>query len=259
MTAILVVTSLVLVGVVVLLVGLLRSHAAILRRLHELELVGSEAPRRADPVEFRPMPGMPEPVGLTAFPTGADIVGVDLAGDAMVVGVVGASHATVLAFLSSGCTTCQRFWEAFADLDALHLPDNTRLVVVVKGVDAESPSVLRSLVPAGLTVVMSSRAWNDYAVPGSPYFTLVDGRTGTVRGEGTGLDWAQVAGLLAQATGDLRFTMGDRGRRIPKPASDAEREEELDRALFAVGIEPGDPSLYQRNESADEAPGPPTV
>ena len=251
MTALFVLASLILAGVVVLLVGLLRSHAAILRRLHELERSGDRDHRRPEPVDFRPMPGMPEPVGRTSFPAGADIAGVDVAGDAMVIGVVGAAHATVLAFLSSGCSTCHRFWEAFADLDALHLPDNTRLVAVVKWVEAESPSVLRSLVPAGLTVVMSSAAWDDYAVPGSPYFTLVDGRTGNVRGEGTGLDWGQVAGLLAQATGDLRFTMGERGRRIPKPASDAEREEELDRALFAVGIEPGDPSLYERDAAAD--------
>ena len=91
---------------------------------------------------------------------------------------------------------------------------------------------------------MSSAAWADYEVPGSPYFVFVDGPTGRVRGEGTGATWKQVANLLAQATGDLTFTAGPDAARRSKPQSDAEREREIDQQLLAAGILPGDPSLY---------------
>ncbi len=245
MTAVVVVEAVALVILAVLVAGLLRSHAAILRRLHEL----GDPTRRPEPreVTFRPMPGMPEPSAqASAFPDGRDLQGTDLHGDAMVVSAVGTHHDTVLAFLSSGCSTCTRFWRAFADQEALHLPQGTRLVAVVKDASEESPSALADLVPPGLVVIMSSAAWADYRVPGSPYFVFVEGTTGRVRGEGTGLDWEQVASLLAQASGDLRFTMGEAGRRIGKPAADAERELELDRALLALGIQPGDPVLYQQ-------------
>ena len=52
--------------------------------------------------------------------------------------VVGAQNHTFLAFLSSSCTTCATFWEAFRDRDALRLPDGTRLVVVTKSPDEEA-------------------------------------------------------------------------------------------------------------------------
>jgi hypothetical protein len=66
---------------------------------------------------------------------------------------------------------------------------------------------------------------------------VVDGRTGRVKGEGSGQSFSQVGGLIAQAVGDSR-------RRIVKPAADREREEDVDRALLAAGITPADPSLY---------------
>jgi hypothetical protein len=80
---------------------------------------------------------------------------------------------------------------------------------------------------------MSSTAWTDYNVPGSPYFVLVDGRIGRVRGEGTGATWEQVKNLLRQASDD---------------ADDSSRETRIDRELQAHGIEPGDPSLYRTAE-----------
>ena len=77
-------------------------------------------------------------------------------------------------------------------------------------------------------MVLSSQAWRDYAVPGSPYVVwVVDGR---VRGEGTGLSWAQVRTLLTDAA-----AAGPRG--TPR------MEERIDAELEAAGITPGDPSL----------------
>jgi hypothetical protein len=75
-------------------------------------------------------------------------------------------------------------------------------------------------------VVMSSRAWQDYEVPGSPYFVHVDGATGTVAGEGSAPSWDRVASLLTGALEDAANT----------PAR-------ITGALRAAGIEEGHPSL----------------
>ena len=83
-----------------------------------------------------------------------------------------------------------------------------------------------------MRTVCSSDAWHAYQVPGSPYFVLVDGRTGRVAGSGTATSWAQVHGLLTSALGD------------------EELDGSVDAALAASGIGPGHPSLYP------EEPGP---
>jgi len=53
----------------------------------------------------------------------------------------------------------------------------------------ESISQLRRLVPTDVPVVLSSAAWDDYRVPGSPYFVFVDGPSGAVTGEGSAAAW----------------------------------------------------------------------
>ena len=75
---------------------------------------------------------------------------------------------------------------------------------------------------------MSSDAWNDYGVPVSPYFVLVDGPTGTIEGEGAASTWSQVGSLLSRAEADV----------------EAENERRIDADLDAAGISPNDPSLY---------------
>lgn len=245
MAALIAIETVVLVLLAVLVAGLLRSHADILRRLHDLGagLEADDSPG-SQPVPFRTRPGAPAPAAATAA-DGRDIAGTGLRGEAIAVSVVGTTHDTLLAFLSSTCLTCERFWDAFRKPEALNLPEATRLVVVTKDVAEESPSRLSELATPGLDVLMSSQAWTDYQVPGSPYVVYVEGATGRIRGQGTGMSWDQVAGLLAQATGDLAFTTeGGRAQRGHKPASDAEREAAIDRQLLAAGIQPGDPSLY---------------
>lgn len=262
MSILVAVETAVLVLLVVLVTGLLRSHAEILRRLEELGAGVGDPSRPAagatSPVDFKVRPGIPEPRDDTGFADAADITGAGLRDDVVAVPVVGTSHDTLLAFLSSTCTTCQNFWEAFSHSEELNLPASTRLVIVTKGIDAESPSAVAALAPQGVNLVMSTEAWEQYAVPGSPYFVFVDGSTGRVRGEGTGMQWEQVANLLAQATGDLSFTLGDAGARLPKPESDAERERRIDEELMAAGIFPGDNSLYDIPEvtppGGDDAP-----
>jgi hypothetical protein len=227
----------VVTALVVLVAGLLRSHAVVLRRLHELG-AGTE-----DRPQVRAAAGRPSPTDAPVGRTAADIVGVDADGDAVAIRVVGAAHDTVLLFLSSTCLTCARFWDDLRSPRNVALPDGARLVVVAKGAADESPSAIAELAPRAFTTVLSSEAWEAYDVPGSPYVVAVDGPTGTVKGEGTGGSWAQVAGLLAQATGDLGFT-GAAGNRRRKARPDAERESDIDAALLAAGVLPGDERLY---------------
>jgi hypothetical protein len=120
---------------------------------------------------------------------------------------------------------------------------------VTKDADSESPAAVADVAPRDLTVVMSSEAWAAYEVPGSPYVVHVDGPSGRVRGEGTGPTWRQVRRMLAQGAGDL-----DARRAGPQKArGDAQRERDVDRALLAAGIEPGDPSLYTRADGTTAA------
>lgn len=245
----------IVVGVLVLLVaGLLRSHAAILRRLHELGAgVGDAADGTAatpattanDATGRTPATALPQPPVVTEGRPAADITGNGPRGEAQAVRVVGVRHDTVLAFLSSGCKTCHGFWEEFRDVQ---LPGDTRLVVVTKGEDAESPVAIADVAPPGVTVVMSSDAWTQYEVPGSPYVIHVDGPSGRVRGEGTGPNWEQVRNMLVLGADDLD------ARRSSKAAADAAREREADEVLLAAGIKPGDPSLYA-NADPTQPPG----
>jgi hypothetical protein len=222
-TAVVTVETLLLVLLVLLVGGLLRSHAEILRRLDELQPGGTAtaAPARTSSAAH-------------------DVSGVSLAGDAMHVGVTRPGTATLLAFLTSGCSTCAAFWEAFAD-PRTRLPEGVGLLVVTKDPSLESPVRLRELAPSGVRVVMSSGAWLDYDVPASPYFVHVDG-SGRLAGEGTAQRFDQVLSLLADATDDLAGGEGS-----------AERALRVERELAAAGIGPGHPSL--RPASARQGDG----
>jgi len=259
-TAVVVVLALVVAVLALLVAGLLRSHAEILKRLHDLGAgVEPGAPTSPAPTpvtsrdDFQVMPQVPSPPDREAFGGAADLVGVSPGGnEAMTVRITGVEHDTIVAFLSSGCITCQKFWDAFRKPRKLKLPTGTRLVVVTKGADGESPSAVAGLAPAAVPTVMSTQAFTDYDIPGSPYFVYVHGPSGRVRGEGTGPDWEQVSALLAQATVDAGLTSALEGQQVAKPDADAAREERIDHELFAAGVEPGDPSLYART---DDPPG----
>jgi hypothetical protein len=215
MLAVVVVEAVAIVLLGLLVAGLLRSHAEILRRLHDLGAGLDEAPRAVSPL---PMPG----VGQGAY----DVTGVTPHDEAVAVSVSGVAHDTVLAFLTSGCSTCEQLFS-----ERPTLPANTRLVMVVKDESDESISEVRKLAPTDVPVVMSSQAWVDYGVPGSPYFVHVDGPAGRVRGEGAAQSWRQVSGLIAQALADAKA--GD------------ERETRADAELLAAGIHPGHESLHE--------------
>ena len=49
---------------------------------------------------------------------------------------------------------------------------------------------------------MSTEAWVEYQVPGSPFFVLVDGSTGTKVGQGVANHVGQLAELVRRAEND---------------------------------------------------------
>ena len=204
MVALVSVETVLLVLLIVLVAALLRSHAEILRRLGP----EGQAPRLPEP----PAAGRGEMIA-------PELAGVTPTGDAVKLGFSGAP--TLLAFLSSGCTSCARFWEVLGDRSAL---PGGRNVIVTRGPDREQRSKLRSLTPPGVPVLMSAQAWEDYAVPGSPYFVLVEG--GEIRGEGVATTWDALASLVADAVEEQR------------------EERDLEARLAAAGLGPEHPSLY---------------
>jgi len=243
--------AIVLLGLLVL--GLLRSHAEILRRLHSLgagldpDLSPDASPTSAlgslgsDLARRHPRRG-----GSTSI--GTDVSGITVTDEPVSIGVVGARQDTLLAFLTTGCLTCNGFWDIFRTGRHLAVPGGARLVVVVKGPDQESQSRLIELAPTQVPVVRSSEAWSDYEVPVAPYFVYVEGPSGRVIGEGAGQTWDQVSSLLGQALADAE-AMGARPPRptqhLPAaPEGRLDTEARSDRDLAKAGILPGHPSLY---------------
>src|SRR4029079_12816845 len=95
--------------------------------------------------------------------------------------------------LTSGCSSCSEFWGSLGERP---LPAGVRTVIVAHGPDRAPPTRLRELPPAGIPVVMSSQAWSDYEIPGSPYFVLVNG---DVLGEGVATTYDAVATVVGDA------------------------------------------------------------
>jgi len=226
MNALIAIEAVVIVLLAVLVAGLLRSHAEILRRLHELG--AGEAPTQLG-MPGPPPPGTRRPVGLEA------LTGVTPTGSATSIPLAGSRGAVLLAFLTTGCTSCRPLWRALGR--GVSLPDpNVRIVAVTKGPEAESPAEVGDLAPPGVTVVMSSEAWDRLAVPVAPFFALVDAGTGSVLGEGAAGSWAQVGDLIRRAIGDATATH--------LHTSTADRLADTDEELRRAGIGPDDPTLH---------------
>lgn len=210
--------TLLLVVVLVLVAGLLRSNAELLRRLGQ---TGSDA-LGGETDDALPLP----PPGVRAGLQAAPIVGTTPNGDALKLDFGGAAAGpTLLAFLSSGCAGCGQFWDTLGESRSGFA---VRVVIVTHGPERERPKLLRSLAPDGVTVVMSSRTWEEYGVPGSPYFVLVDG---AVLGEGAAASWPALASLVGDAIEDQLD-----GR-------SATRGQGIEDTLAAAGIGPDHPSL----------------
>ncbi len=234
MTAIVSVETVLLVLLVVLVAGLLRSHAEILRRLgpasEDEAAAGAGGAGAAGAARAAGAAAIPDPPARARRASELHpepLVGTTPDGDPVTLSFDGAaSPPTLLAFLTSGCSTCAGFWDTLGEP---RLPAGVQTVIVAHGTDRERPSKLRSLSPEGIPVVMSSQAWTDYRVPGSPYFVLVDGG---ILGEGVATTWQALSSLVSDAIEDERADAGTR------------RARDAEATLAASGIGPGHPSLY---------------
>lgn len=225
MTAVVVIEGVVIVLLLVLVAGLLRSHAEILRKLDRLGA-------GEDTTTSIPSP-RPKTVGFETAPM-KTITGITPRGTERTVTLDHGRSPTLLAFLSSGCASCQVFWSELQGDPEKPLPE-TRVVVVTKGSDGESPSKISSLAPPDLDTLMSTDAWDTFRVPLTPYFMLLD-PDARVIGEGSALSWEQLLGLLRQSADDTAN---------PARLGTSDRARFTDSRLAESGVEPGDPSLYE--------------
>jgi hypothetical protein len=218
----------------VLVAGLLRSHADILRSLHELGVgVG-------DPAAVPQQGPAGAPPGGAALGPAPAVAGLTPGGDARAFAPTNSDRLTLLGFLSSGCTSCAGFWQALQQPEGLELPLGTRVVIVTKGPELEIVAQVRSLSTGRVPVIMSTEAWHDYQVPGSPFFVLIDGASGRKVGQG-------VAGHVSQLVELVQRARFDEGPQLAETGLDGpEREAAADDVLRAAGIHPGHPSLYPR-------------
>jgi hypothetical protein len=221
----------------VLVAGLLRANAEMVRAFHQMGVdlspAGAGSGPAPVPLGVRPTPGRPDSTDV------ADLSGTTPRGDALSLAVTGVRHDTLLAFLTSGCQSCMGFWDAFRSGPPA-VPGGARLVVVTRGSEAESPGTIGGLAgneQGAVPVVMSTEAWEHYDIPYAPYFVYVSGPGGRVVGEGVAAGWEQVQTLVANAVAD-----GTTGR--PRSRADRERDSAVDRALQEAGIGPGDPRLH---------------
>ncbi len=236
----------------VMVVGLLRSHAVIIRTLHEAGFnldpdapAASPAPLRASSsIDLRTIEGVPGSAEVSGR-RGHDITGMIPTGGARMISISG-PQSTLLAFLSTGCGTCANFWNALRD--GVTLPAGVRLVVVTKGGNEESPADVAALAASSVVTVMSSEAWDDYGVPVAPYFALVDGASGVVIGEGAAHGWALVEQMLNRAIADSERAATIAAATSPVSRRDMmlgrNRHRLVDADLAAAGFEPGDSRLF---------------
>ena len=220
MEALIIIEAIVIVLLVVLVGGLLRSHAEILRQLDSLG-AGERHESFLAPPRRSPQLGNGPLQALS---------GVTPAGASASVALSGSRGHTLLAFLSSTCTACSAFWQGSESFEIA----SVRTVVVTKGPESESPAEMKRLAPLQLLTLMSTEAWEAFNVPATPYFALVENEAGRIVGEGSAGDWPRVGEMVRRALGDAGLHR-----------STSQRKADVDEELAAAGFQPGDPRLYE--------------
>jgi hypothetical protein len=119
-----------------------------------------------------------------------DIVGQDLSGSEIRLRLgPGFEGRRALVFLTSSCESCINIWQSASPA--------RDVAVVTPDRATESARQLTRVAPPGLTLVMSSAAWFDYAVPGAPWLVIVE--SGTVALEArVPAAWSEVTALVEE-------------------------------------------------------------
>ncbi len=244
LTVMVIVEGVLLALALLFVVALLRSHAEILRRLARIEAAFDAGP---DDLGHPDATAAVSPKAFAGRQRGGggqapDIAGQTLAGDAVKLSLAAGSPPSLLAFMGSGCNACIPLWQGL-DGD-IPLLASTRLTVITKGRERERLARLLELAPAGVEVVMSTQAWQDFDIPATPHFVLVDG--GEIAGRGSATNWEQIASLLCDADDD----------RIDPARSTSERAARAEKALAEAGITAGHPSLHPSRLAPDPLAAP---
>lgn len=213
-----------------LVVGLLRANADVLRRLESLGAGLEGAPGSHDHGQ----------VTLTRKEESrrvADrtITGVTPDGEPLVASLASGSDPTLVAFLSTTCSTCTPFWEGLQSAEMHFGGHRHRVVIVTLGESEESPTRAQSMRRGTVEVIMSSDGWNSFEVPGAPYFALIEPETGRIVGEGSAMTFDSLVEFLTDATNDQQWDL---------QVGTASEEDRIDADLRRAGIHPGDPRLY---------------
>jgi hypothetical protein len=181
--------TLLLVLVLLLVAGLLRSHAETLRSLHDLTAHGAHTAAQAGDDIVLPEILRPHPIAGEALDRSPVVFDPARRPDVL------------LAFLDSGCSTCRPLFEGMKASESTHLPASSELVIVAKDRHEESIGRLRKLVPEWASLILAGAAWRDYGIPGSPYFIHVRG--GEILGHGTAKTWPAALSFAEDAATDL--------------------------------------------------------
>lgn len=235
-----IVLTLVVLLLGILVVGLLRSHADILKRLESVGagLEGTHDHGSHD-TQITLVPR------ATARVADRQVAGVTPDGEPVVLSLTTGSDPTLVAFLSTTCTTCTPFWEGLESSLMYFGGHRHRIVVVTLGESEESPTRAQSMAKPGLDVVMSSSGWSDFEVPGAPYFALLEPGTGRVLGEGSAMTFESLEEFLTDATNDQKWDLANSGFEV-------DEESRIDAELKRAGILPGDPRLYHTKGEISE-------
>jgi hypothetical protein len=225
-----------------LVLGVLRSHAEVLAALNGA--VSSQGGAAGE--------GVPMPEGVLPPPDGVsdaelDVLnGQDMDLRAVEISVVAGPEAFFLiAFLSTTCLTCMDIWrdviaggEEGGVIDA-GAGGRAAVAIALKGRELENLGKARALADeTPVPVVFSQEAWDRLEIPGSPYFALLERRTGRIVGAGSAQTWSQIVSLASDGMLELSVHLGT-GRSSGYRGIIAREDDELRRA----GIEAGHPSL----------------
>lgn len=222
-----------------LVVGLLRSHADILRRLETLGsgVEGEHSHPAGLSISRRPAASLSD----------QRITGITPDGEPLVVSLAAGSDPTLIAFLSTTCSSCTPFWEGL-ESSLMHFGGHRhRVVIVTLGANEESPTRAMSMARDGAEVVMSSDAWSEFEVPGAPYFVLIDTESGHIVGEGSAMTFDALEEFLRDSTNDRMWDTREGSR-----DDSADEESRIDADLREAGITPNDRRLYPSRDDAGE-------
>lgn len=186
-----------------------RALAAASRRLELLERRVGRRERQADRRTPQAAPAG-APLTATTSPSPApepegdavDVRGTDVEGEPTVVPLEATDRPTLLAFLSTSCGICVGLWERLRAGELQSEAPAVVPVVVTKDAPLEDVERIGQLADPALPVVLSSEAWDDYEVPGSPYVMVVSAAPGSVVTEGSVATWEDLVRLARSATAD---------------------------------------------------------